>query len=62
MTWAEIAVFKQARFLGDNNEESAKTLIAKATLKVLKIECDHKTPNGTAINHSGECEICGENR
>jgi hypothetical protein len=56
MSQAEIAVIRQANELQD----SPQRMIARATLKVLDVKCDHKSNNTSAVGRAGFCNICGE--
>lgn len=60
MTANEIAVIQQAM------EDTPQGLIARATLKVLGIECDHVNPDKTLAfgleNSRVYCKICLKNR
>lgn len=55
MTRAEAAVIRQA----NNAEDSPQRMIARATLEVLKVKCDHRENNQSAVGRAGFCNICG---
>lgn len=56
MTRAEAAVIRQA----NASEDSPQRMIARATLQVLGVKCDHRENNQSAIGRAGFCHICGE--
>ena len=56
MTHAEAAVLRQA----SATEDSPQRMIARATLQVLKVKCDHHETNKSMIGRAGFCSLCGE--
>lgn len=55
MTRAEAAVLRQA----NSQDDSPQRMIARATLQVLQVKCDHRENNSPAIGRAGFCNICG---